>query len=497
MSERPNRQAFAYESDPAVLGPLFVPDPLPSATWDRLLRRWDPTSGHSLLEWIVASGTLPETELLHCLREGSRARLVEAFTPLPITEWDGEARILASNGFLPLADSRGRAVVAGGAAIPPRLETFLGPRAARWEWVILSPLRSSNRSREPEGDTDSAPKPKTAAGLTNSAPPGTESWLEELIRSLALTGAPDIHFEHEEGSLRVRVRQGKGLRTAARKEGPEAAECLRILKRRAGFSTAAEPLPEDGRFCLHPFPEPLVFRAASLKTVTGESFVLRRTGSGNTVPTPAALGIPGDLVALLHDVTRNDPGLVLAAGNTGSGKTTTLCSFLAALGASAGKILSIEDPVEYDLPEATQSAVNPAAGWTFATALRAFLRQDPDILLVGEIRDAGSAETAVRAASTGHCVMSTLHARGPWLALERFREWQVEPGLLAEALRLVIHQELKHPPAVPQTRATFTWIQPRPEEVEARHIHGGSSDPPPGRQRTRKKQPSPERPTNP
>lgn len=477
MSERPDREAFAYESDPAVLRPLFVPDPLPPANWDWLLRRWDPASGLSLLEWIVASGYLPEAELLHCLREGSRARLVESFTPLPVSAWDGEARVLASNGFLPLTGSRGRPVVAGGAAIPPRLESFIGSRAKRWEWVILSPLRSSNRSLEPEGDTDSVPKPKTATGLTNSAPPDTESWLEELIRSLALTGAPDIHFEHDDGSLRVRVRQGHGLRTAARKEGSEAAECLRILKRRAGFSTAAQPLPEDGRFCLHQLPDPLVFRAASLKTVSGESFVLRRTSSGNTVPKPATLGIPPELTALLNDVARNDPGLVLATGTTGSGKTTTLCSFLAGLGGSAGKILSIEDPVEYDLPEATQSTVNPAAGWTFRSALRAFLRQDPDILLVGEIRDAGSAETAVRAASTGHCVMSTLHARGPWLALERFREWQVEPGLLAEALRLVIHQVLKHPPEVPESRATFTWIQPRPEEMEARLRPDGAREP--------------------
>lgn len=152
--------------------------------------------------------------------------------------------------------------------------------------------------------------------------------------------------------------------------------------------------------------------------------------------------MPAKMAARIIDSIRYDPGLILVTGTTGSGKTTTLYGILHELAGHSLKILSIEDPVEQLIPFAVQSAVNESRGWTFDAAIRAYLRQDPDVIMVGEIRDKASAEAAFRAALTGHAVISTMHARNNSAALERLMAWGLGANLLNSVLRSTVAQSI-------------------------------------------------------
>jgi type II secretory ATPase GspE/PulE/Tfp pilus assembly ATPase PilB-like protein len=166
--------------------------------------------------------------------------------------------------------------------------------------------------------------------------------------------------------------------------------------------------------------------------------------------------MPPELATRIIDSILYDPGLILISGTTGSGKTTTLYGILHELKAHNLKILTIEDPVEQVIPFAVQSAVDEDKGWTFDSAIRAYLRQDPDLIMIGEIRDKASAEAACRAALTGHAVVSTLHARNQEAALGRLKAWGTGLGRLTDTLRLVIHQRLEPVPGSMSLAPQFT-----------------------------------------
>jgi type II secretory ATPase GspE/PulE/Tfp pilus assembly ATPase PilB-like protein len=253
---------------------------------------------------------------------------------------------------------------------------------------------------------------------------------------------------------------------------------MRYLKRLAGFTTADNPLPQDGRIRLgnEEREQTQLYRASHIRTVTGESLVLRTIGESEAVPPLERLGIPGELAALLREAAWQDLGLVLCTGATGSGKSTTLFSLLKEVAQAPLKILSIEDPVELEIPEVIQSSVDVERGWTFPAALRAYLRQDPDIIFVGEIRDKASAEGAARAALTGHVVLSTLHASSPLAALDRLRGWGLPAGLIAETVRLVSHQRLVDGTDNSGRMAEFQWLRVNPDAVYKYLCEGIISD---------------------
>jgi type II secretory ATPase GspE/PulE/Tfp pilus assembly ATPase PilB-like protein len=240
-------------------------------------------------------------------------------------------------------------------------------------------------------------------------------------------------------------------------EGERAHGCLCLLKLWAGLSTAADPLPQDGRILVEGAGRIRPFRISHLVTVDGESAVLRVLGEEDEVRGLEELGMPPELRGLLLDSVFHDPGLVLFTGPTGSGKTTTLYGLLKRIAAAGLKILTIEDPVEYGIAAAVQSAVNEAAGWTFDAAIRAYLRQDPDVLVLGEMRDRASAEAACRAALTGHSVLATLHAADAESAAARLAAWGIADGTVAEALRLVVNQRLVTDGPGGSRHAVYAW----------------------------------------
>jgi type II secretory ATPase GspE/PulE/Tfp pilus assembly ATPase PilB-like protein len=264
--------------------------------------------------------------------------------------------------------------------------------------------------------------------------------LAEAMRA----GASDVHLETLPDALRVRMRLD-GVLQDAQQLGPDfRAAVISRLKVLAGLDIAERRLPQDGRARVRVGERELDVRVSTLPALHGESVVLRLLdGGGDEKPqTLDGLGFPAPLHNALHGLVQRSAGLVLVTGPTGSGKTTTLYAALRERSTPGVKVVTVEDPVEYRLDGIVQLPVNTKAGFGFADALRAILRHDPDVILVGEMRDADTAEIAVRAALTGHLVLSTVHTTDAVGALARLRDMGVPPYLLAATLQGVMAQRL-------------------------------------------------------
>jgi type IV pilus assembly protein PilB len=214
---------------------------------------------------------------------------------------------------------------------------------------------------------------------------------------------------------------------------------LKILSR---LDIAEKRLPQDGRFSVTLDDVPIDFRVSTVPGKWGEKIVLRILDKSNTQLGLAKLITEPSTLALVREMIRQPYGIVYVTGPTGSGKTTTLYSGLAEINDPGVNISTVEDPIEYDLPGVTQIQVNPSIALTFASILRAFLRQDPDVILVGETRDKETAHTAVEAALTGHLVFTTLHTNSAAVAFSRLTEMGIEPFLVSSSTIGVIAQRL-------------------------------------------------------
>ncbi|WP_345793025.1 GspE/PulE family protein [Thauera sp. JM12B12] len=266
--------------------------------------------------------------------------------------------------------------------------------------------------------------------------------VDALLAEAAARGASDLHFEPEAGFLRIRHRIDGALRQVralARTCWPELAVRLKVL---AGLDIAESRCPQDGRISLAVGGRPIDFRVATQPTVHGENIVLRILDRDKGIVPLAALGLTPEQAAALEHILARPEGLVLVVGPTGSGKTTTLYSMLNHLSTEAVNIMTLEDPVEYPLALIRQTQVGEASRLGFADGVRALLRQDPDVILIGEIRDADTATMALRAALTGHQVFATLHANSVFGALPRLVEIGLAPELLAGNLTGLLSQRL-------------------------------------------------------
>jgi type IV pilus assembly protein PilB len=201
-------------------------------------------------------------------------------------------------------------------------------------------------------------------------------------------------------------------------------------------------IPHDGRIKFQGSSGEMDIRVSSFPTHMGETTVLRLLSFGSVVGDLERLGFEKEDLARFLETLRRPYGLILVTGPTGSGKTTTLYSALMKIRNQSVNVMTIEDPIEYMIPMIRQTAVNPKAGLTFASALRATLRQDPDVILVGEIRDQDTAELALRATNTGHLVLSTLHTNEAASAISRLLDLGVRPGILASSINMVVAQRL-------------------------------------------------------
>jgi len=262
-----------------------------------------------------------------------------------------------------------------------------------------------------------------------------------IVRDAIARQASDIHIEPGPRELLVRLRVDGVLHDHLQVPRWLHAAVVSRVKILARLDIAQQRLPQDGRVTIAHDGRALDLRVSTLPTHFGEKVVLRLLGSART-PALDALGLSDDETSTLDDALRQPQGMILVTGPTGAGKSTTLYSMLARRQSPEVNIVTIEDPIEYQVTGINQVQVDTKAGLTFASSLRAILRQDPDVILVGEIRDLETAEIAFQAALTGHLVLSTLHTNGSLAAIDRLRDLGLRPLLLATAVDLIVAQRL-------------------------------------------------------
>ncbi|WP_028355455.1 type II secretion system ATPase GspE [Bordetella petrii] len=287
--------------------------------------------------------------------------------------------------------------------------------------------------------------------------------INALFAQAARDGASDMHIEPYETHSVVRYRVDGVLRDVVSPRKALHSALISRIKIMANLDIAEKRLPQDGRIALRVGGRPIDVRVSTLPTGHGERAVLRLLDKEAGRLQLEKLGMSPVVLTQLDSLIRQPHGIVLVTGPTGSGKTTTLYAALSRLDASTTNILTVEDPIEYDLPGISQTQVNAKIDMTFALALRAILRQDPDVIMIGEIRDLETAQIAVQASLTGHLVLATLHTNDATSAVTRLVDMGVEPFLLASSLLGVLAQRLvrqlchecRRPDTLPDGRVVY------------------------------------------
>ena len=266
--------------------------------------------------------------------------------------------------------------------------------------------------------------------------------LNALLTQAARDGASDIHIEPYERHSSVRFRVDGTLREVVRPNRALHAALISRLKIMAELDIAEKRLPQDGRISLRIGTRAVDVRVSTLPSAHGERAVLRLLDKSESKLSLESVGMTGDSLRRFVELIAQPHGIILVTGPTGSGKTTTLYAALGRLDAGSSNIMTVEDPLEYELPGIGQTQVNAKIDLDFAKALRAILRQDPDIIMIGEIRDYETAQIAIQASLTGHLVLATLHTNDAASAVTRLTDMGVEPFLLSSSLLGVLAQRL-------------------------------------------------------
>ncbi|WP_456397533.1 GspE/PulE family protein [Desulfurobacterium sp.] len=275
---------------------------------------------------------------------------------------------------------------------------------------------------------------------------GSDTPVIQLLNTIFLkaikVGASDIHFEPYEKDIIVKFRLDGVLHEVTRisvSSYPKVVSRIKVISR---LNVAEKRLPQDGRIKVKIGKKQIDMRVSTLPTVFGERVVIRLLDRSHKLLTLKELGFSDRDYAIFEEVITKPHGLILVTGPTGSGKTTTLYAAIQRIWTPEKNILTVEDPVEYQMEGINQVQVNPKIGLTFAAGLRSILRQDPDVIMIGEIRDLETAEIAVRASMTGHLVLSTLHTNDAPSSIARLTDMGVEPFLIASSLECVVAQRL-------------------------------------------------------
>lgn len=318
-------------------------------------------------------------------------------------------------------------------------------RLQRAQTIELSGLDLLNELVDDEPDVRSV-----ETGVFELDTGGTKSSTAEIMTRL-FSGAidkraSDIHLDPDSEGAAVRFRVDGDLVSPGRIPRQLSNALVAKIKLLAGIDIGEKRLPQDGRISVRSAHANFDCRVSTLPNQFGERVVIRILKFANELPPLSDLGLPDDDLESLHAQLRAPNGLLLITGPTGSGKTTTLYSALREMNLDGRSALSIEDPVEMDIAKVGQAQVNHPIGFTFASALRSILRQDPDVIFVGEIRDTETARLAIQASLTGHLVLSTLHTKTGVGAINRLIDLGVEPYLVREALSMTIAQRLVKKP---------------------------------------------------
>ncbi|WP_418639262.1 GspE/PulE family protein [Winogradskyella sp.] len=270
----------------------------------------------------------------------------------------------------------------------------------------------------------------------------TSDFLEKLLATAKHIGSSDIHFEIYEEICRVRLRLDGKLKEYFIIEQDQYPIIINKLKIKAGLDISEKRLPQDGRITIKKNTEEFDIRVSSLPTLHGEKMVLRILSKDADHIQLNNLGFTNKELNTFKESIKKPNGIVLISGPTGSGKTTTLYATLKLLNDEKTNILTIEDPIEYTLEGINQVQLKENIGLDFFSTLRTFLRQDPDVIMVGEIRDAKTANMAIRAALTGHLVLSTIHTNSAWATISRLIDMDIPPFLIASTLNVSVAQRL-------------------------------------------------------
>lgn len=267
-------------------------------------------------------------------------------------------------------------------------------------------------------------------------------YINELVEKALKSNASDIHIEPmDENFSRIRFRIDGKLRIISEMDYPSYIKLLTRIKLSSKLDISEKRRPQDGYLKLEKFPE-IDFRISTLNTIVGEKLVLRILSIENFKKSQNLLGFSDDSKKILENAIKNKSGMIIFSGPTGSGKSTSLYSLLNKLNDEKRNIISIENPVEINILGINQISINEKIGLTFQNALRSILRQDPDIIMLGEIRDKETAKMAVRAAITGHLVLTTLHTNNSFASINRLRDLGVEDYLIKQSVNTLASQRL-------------------------------------------------------
>jgi type IV pilus assembly protein PilB len=266
--------------------------------------------------------------------------------------------------------------------------------------------------------------------------------VNNYLAQAVVEGASDIHFQPKKDFMNVKFRIDGFLRDRGHQSNRVSLTITSRLKIMSKMDISQKRIPQDGRISLSLRDKMIDIRASTFPSLYGENVVLRVLDKTKTIPSLADIGLSDEDINIFKKITGIPNGMIIASGPTGSGKSTTIYSFINELDRRDKNIMTIEDPIENEIQEAVQSNVNPKAGVTFYSALKAILRQDPDIIYVGEIRDPDTAKVSVNAALTGHLVLSTLHTNDAVASIVRLHEMGISPELIASVLKCSIAQRL-------------------------------------------------------
>ncbi len=448
------------------------------------------STGKRLGEILVEVGVISERVLSSALAEQvgletidlARARPDIAIVGLLTAE---EARLWHA---LPLRKVGGRIDVAIADALDPELQSKLIARLHSPVRLLVAPAgdiayaieRAYLNQAEISGALKQFAERSESRGRQSGAS-GTDVAVDEnspIVKVVSLIfeqavrdRGSDVHIEPQQDRVRVRVRTDGALHEVLSLPISMAGALVSRIKVMADMNIVERRRPQDGQIELNVDGHDLDVRVSTTATVFGEKCVMRLLDRTRAVLTMAQLGMSDETRDVFERLIRSPYGMVICAGPTGSGKTTTLYATLAAIDREEINIMTIEDPVEYVFPAINQIQINELAGVTFANGLKAILRQDPDAILIGEIRDVETARIAVQAALTGHFVMSSLHATDATSALHRFMDMGIEPFLIASSLLGVVGQRLIRK-ICENCRAPYL---PTPDELSFYDLAGGDA----------------------
>lgn len=327
--------------------------------------------------------------------------------------------------------------------------------------IIAGESATLRRGADPKEDMTEAELKKMAEDLP------VVRIVDTLLRHAIIQGASDIHIEPMEQEVLVRYRIDGILHDAMTLPKVTASSIVARIKVLSNLKLDEKRLPQDGRFKMEMDGQKVSFRVSVLPIFFGEKVVMRLLRENRSGYTLEGIGFHGASLERIHGAMKQTTGIILVTGPTGSGKTTTLYTILDLLNTPEVNISTIEDPIEYQMPRVNQTQVKPEIGFTFANGLRSLMRQDPDILMVGEIRDQETANLAINAALTGHLVLATVHTNSASGTVARLMEMGVESFLLVSTLRVAVGQRLVR--KLGPDKETYTLSEAERKELE-RHI---------------------------